>query len=47
MHSATPQAIDAVWRIESAKIVAGVALVRVDELRNDVLDDPVVPTPAG
>lgn len=28
-------------------IVAGVALVRVDELRNDVLDAPVVPTPAG
>lgn len=28
-------------------IVAGVALVRVDELRSDVLDDPVVPTPAG
>jgi predicted RNA polymerase sigma factor len=25
MHSATHQAIDAVWRIESAKIVAGVA----------------------
>lgn len=28
-------------------IVAGVALVRVDELRSDLLDDPVVPTPAG
>ncbi len=28
-------------------IVAGVALVRIDELRSEVLDDPVVPTPAG
>jgi drug/metabolite transporter (DMT)-like permease len=28
-------------------IVAGVALVRVDELRSEVLDEPVVPTPAG
>jgi drug/metabolite transporter (DMT)-like permease len=28
-------------------IVAGVSLVRVDELRSEVLDEPVVPTPAG
>jgi drug/metabolite transporter (DMT)-like permease len=28
-------------------IVAGVALVRVDEMRSAELDDPVVPTPAG
>ncbi|WP_395729636.1 EamA family transporter [Nakamurella sp.] len=28
-------------------IVAGVALVRIDELRSEVLDDPVVPAPAG
>ena len=28
-------------------IVAGVALVRVDELRSEALDEPVVPAPAG
>jgi RNA polymerase sigma factor (sigma-70 family) len=42
MHSATHQAIDAVWRIESAKIVAGVArMVRdigvAEELAQDAL----------
>src|SRR6478735_1671442 len=42
MHSATHHAIDAVWRIESAKIVAGVArLVRdvgvAEELAQDAL----------
>src|SRR6478735_6269000 len=42
MHSATHHAIDAVWRIESAKIVAGVArMVRdigvAEELAQDAL----------
>lgn len=42
MHSATHQAIDAVWRIESAKIVAGIArMVRdigvAEELAQDAL----------
>jgi len=43
MHSATHQAIAAVWRIESAKIVAGVArLVRDIGLAEDLAQDALV-----
>jgi RNA polymerase sigma factor (sigma-70 family) len=43
MHSATHQAIDAVWRIESAKIVAGVArMVRDVGLAEELAQDALV-----
>ncbi len=43
MQSATPHAIDAVWRIESAKIVAGIArLVRDIGLAEDLAQDALV-----
>jgi len=43
MHSAVHQAIDAVWRIESAKIVAGVArLVRDIGLAEELAQDALV-----
>lgn len=43
MHSATHQAIDAVWRIESAKIIAGVArLVRDIGLAEELAQDALV-----
>lgn len=43
MHSATHQAIDAVWRIESAKIVAGVArMVRDIGLAEELAQDALV-----
>jgi RNA polymerase sigma factor (sigma-70 family) len=43
MHSATHEAIDAVWRIESAKIVAGVArMVRDIGLAEELAQDALV-----
>jgi RNA polymerase sigma factor (sigma-70 family) len=43
MHSATHQAIDAVWRIESARIVAGVAhMVRDVGLAEELAQDALV-----
>ena len=43
MHSATHHAIDAVWRIESAKIVAGVArMVRDVGVAEDLAQDALV-----
>src|SRR5215213_2306726 len=43
MHSATHQAISAVWRIESAKIVAGVArMVRDIGLAEELAQDALV-----
>jgi predicted RNA polymerase sigma factor len=43
MHSATHQAIAAVWRIESAKIVAGVArMVRDIGLAEELAQDALV-----
>jgi RNA polymerase sigma factor (sigma-70 family) len=43
MHSATHQAIDAVWRIESAKIIAGVArMVRDVGLAEELAQDALV-----
>ncbi|MBI2769780.1 MAG: RNA polymerase sigma factor [Burkholderiales bacterium] len=43
MHSSTHQAIDAVWRIESAKIVAGVArMVRDIGLAEELAQDALV-----
>jgi RNA polymerase sigma factor (sigma-70 family) len=43
LHSATHQAIDAVWRLESAKVVAGVArLVRDVGLAEELAQDALV-----
>src|SRR5580765_4619516 len=43
MHSSTHQAIDAVWRIETAKIVAGVArMVRHIGVAEEVAQDALV-----
>jgi len=43
MHSAVHQAIDAVWRIESARIVAGVGrLVRDIGLAEELAQDALV-----
>src|SRR6478752_7274528 len=43
MHSATHHAIDAVWRIESAKIIAGVArIVRDVGLAEELAQDALV-----
>jgi RNA polymerase sigma factor (sigma-70 family) len=52
MHSATHQAIDAVWRIESARIIAGVArMVRdiglAEELAQDALVSALEHWPTG